>query len=421
MLSHRSPESGRRCRLVIEGLMRHVSSHAQPIDTVPVRQLRPVIESTPSPVRTADAPLALATLFGADLTDDVMRAVRGLLEHVGAPIDVCRISPALASTGTVGRIGVPYEAVALMRRQRVMVGASFGTCPLEPVSRLWRGLQRRADVVLDVRQCSTMPGSAAAHHGVDRDVLLVAHRVLERAAGPARNTSSADQWTRARHAAEIVYRLAASEDRPVLLVLPVGRGTPAQRMFSDALERQATLQRAQAPRCVKAGLLSALLSSDGGAERWLVASVMRMEGLSTLTTEAIGDTGPWPVMSLGRDVTFYDMPTSVRDSGDVLPMLLVLVSALHRSGSATLARALMQALLTTAAAAARMREELGTELIVPHHAFVRGVLANWGRVPFEVPTERSISQRVAFAPPARSPSPPDVRSAVRPKWRRTAA
>ena len=422
MLSHRPPDLGQRCRLAIEGLMRHVSSPAQLTDTVTARRAsRCVTEPTQTPVRAVDAPLALGTLFGADTLDAAIQSVRALLNSVGAPIDVRRLSAALASTGTVGRIGVPHEAEALMRQQRVMVGASFGACALEPLSRLWRGLQRRADVVLDVRQCTTMPGSAAAQHGVDRDVLLVAHRVRERATGPARSTSSADQWTRARNAAEIVHCIAGAEDRPVLLVLPVGRATLSQRMFTDALERHAHLQRVATPRCVKAGLLSALLSSDGGVERWLVASVMRMEELSTLTTEAIGDTGPWPVMSLGCDVTFYDMPKSVRNSGDALPMLLVLVSALHRSGNATLADALMQALLTTTAAAARMREELGSELTIPHDAFVRGVLANWGRVPRESPAENAVSRRVVFAPPARSPSPPGVRSDVRPRWRRTAA
>ena len=401
--------------------MRHVSSLAHPTQTVTARPLRCATESTQAPMRAVEAPLAFATLFGAGTLDDAMQSVCSLLNCVGAPSDVRRLSAALASPGTVGRIGVPHEAEALMRQQRAIVGASFGACSLQPLSRLWRGLQRRAEVVLDVRRCMTLPGSAAAQHGVDRDVLLVAHGVRERAAGQARNTTGADQWTRARRAAEIVYRLAVEEDRPVLLVLPVGRATLAQRMFSDALERHAQLQRVATPRCVKAGLLSALLSSDGGVERWLVASVMRIEELSTLTAEAIGDTGPWPVMSLGRDVTFYNMPMSVFESGDALPLLLVLVSALQRSGNTGLAHAVMQALLTTAAAAVRMREELGTELMIPHDAFVRGVLANWGRVPLDSPSDDAVSRRVAFAPPARLPSPPDVRSDARPKWRRTAA
>ena len=401
--------------------MRNRSSLAHPTDAVSAHTSRRIPESDQPPTRAVEAPLTFATLFGTGALDDAMQSVCSLLKCVGAPGEVRQLSAALATAGTVGRIGVPHEAEALMRQQRVVVGASFGACPLQPLSRLCRGLQRRADVVLDVRRCMTIPGSEAAQNGVDRDVLLVAHRVRERAAGRARNTSGADQWTRARNAADIVYRLAVAEDRPVLLVLPVGRSTVSQRMFTDALERHAQLQRVATPRCVKAGLLSALLSSDGGVERWLVASVMRMEELSSLTTEAIGDTGPWPVMSLGRDVTFYDMPMSARDEGDALPLLLVLVSALHRSGRKTLAHAVMQALLTTTAAAARMREELGAPLAIPHDAFVRGVLANWGRIPLDSQSKHVVSRRVAFAPPARSPSPPDVRSGARPKWRRTAA
>jgi hypothetical protein len=249
-------------------------------------------------------------------------------------------------------------------------------------------------------------------------VLLVAHRVLERTARAIGSTADdSDARIRALDAADLVCQLAMAEQREMLLVLPVGRGTASQRSFVDALERQARVHQLRAPRQVKAGLLAALLSGEGGDTRWIVATVMTMADVSAVACEAIGDTGPWPVVSIGRDACFYDMPAS-GDADDPLPMLLAVSALLEREGHAESAQALIGAVSITLAAAARMREELGTDMPVPREAFLRGLLANWGRTPIDAP----VATRTAVsAPPARLPSPPDVRSAAPQKLHRTVA
>lgn len=345
--------------------------------------------------------LSFASLLDDDRLNRVSLAVTELLRTIGVPLDGKSMPTALARGGTVGRIGVPRAATMLMAQQRVLIGASLGTDPLSPVSRLWRGLQRRADVVVDARQCTTLPGSDADLAGHQRDVLLFSQRLVD---GTSRRRSTGDahgaagQWSRARQAAEMAYGLAVSEHRQLLLVLPVGRGTAAQQFFTDALERQSRLHRLPAPRTVKAGLLSALLTGDGGRERWLVASVMSIQELSLTAVEAVGDTGPWPVLSFGRTASFYDMPAQAPDESiDPLPFLLVVSSLLQRSGRVDVARTLMHASLVTASAVTRMREELGTSMAVPLDAWMAGVMANWGRAPLApAPRERRSSERREF-------------------------
>jgi len=370
------------------------------------RDARPFLSdrsaSTPTPLLMPRlpmlAPMAAAALFEDPVLVTMLAGVEAFSASLGAPLD-CRVIPAsLARTGTVGRIGVPSDATTVMLAQGLMLGATFGTDPLTPVSRLWRGLQRRADVYVDVRQYTTLAGSRADLAGNQRDVLLFSQRIIEGAARRPRLATggadaSAQEWSRAREAADLAYRLAAAEQRKLLLVLPVGRGTEAQQFFADALARQARLHRMPPARVVKAGLLAALLSGEGGSERWLVASVIPIDELSALAAEAVGDAGPWPVISIGRDVTFVDMPTTT--TGDPLPLLLVLSTLLQRSGRSDLASALLQATLLTASAVSRMREELGGTLSVPTDDFLAGVLANWGRVP-PVPAmrERRASVRV---------------------------
>lgn len=327
-------------------------------------------------------PLSVATLFADPVRDGVAIAVQQFLAAAGVALDLRVVPSSLARGGTVGRIGVPQNAADIVEQQRAVIGASFGDDPLAPVPRLWRGMQRRADVLVDLRQCLTLPGSDAHRAGNKRDVLLLSHRILERTIRQARSDApSADQWTRARESAETVYRLAIAEQRTVMLVLPVGRGTAAQQSFADALDRQARVHRLPSPRIVKAGLLAALLCGESSTARWLVASVMPMSELSALATEAIGDAGPWPVVSIGRGATFYDMPASAPDAHDPVPLLLVIVHMLQRSGLAASARALCDAVLVTRTAEVRMREELGTDLPVPTEAFLNGVLANRGRSP----------------------------------------
>jgi len=342
-------------------------------------------------------PLTVAVLLDDATHLSQFTALRALGTAIGAPLDCAMMPATLARGGTVGRIGVPAEAMALMQHQRVMLGATFGADPLLPVARLWRGLQRRADVQVDVRQCTTLVGSDAHRSGNQRDVLLFSQRVVEGSprrrsrSGGAADAAAAD-WARARDAADLAYRLAAAEERRLLLVLPVGRGTEAQQLFGDALERQARVHRMAMPRTVKAGLLAALLSGESGDERWLVASVIPIDDLSLMVREAVGDTGPWPVISIGRDVTFVDMPAA--PTAEPLPMLLAMSTLLQRSARSELARTLLQATLLTGSAVSRMREELGGALRVPVDAFMQGVLANWGRVsPASAPHDRRVARR----------------------------
>ncbi len=330
----------------------------------------------------ASGGLSAATLFADPGVSVMFDAVRELASSIGMPLAGCEVPAELARGGTVGRIGVPREAVTRMRAQQVLIGATVGGDPLAPVARLLRGLQRRADVLIDVRQCTTLPGSAAAASGNERDVLLLSQRTTDRA--PVRPGDTHDEtaahWTRARQAADLAYRIAATEKRTPLLVLPIGRGTRAQAYFAEAMERQARLQRLPSPRTVKAGLLAALLSGEAGRERWLVASVIPIDELVAMAVETIGDTGPWPVISYGRDASFYDLPHETAAT-DPMPLLLVLVSLFFRAGHVELSRTLLHAVRTTAAAQARMQEELGMPLHVPAAGFLRGVRANWGRQP----------------------------------------
>lgn len=355
--------------------------HGTSLGRTSVTERRPA-EATLRPIGVPE--LAVATLLEQPDMQSLLPSVHDFAASIGAPLDLRGIAADLARGGTVGRIGVPQAATAMMLQQRVVIGATRGGDPLAPVARLWRGLQRRAGVLVDVRQCCTMPGSAAHRAGVERDVVLFSLRVLERSAArrlPTDAADSADHWTRARQGAELAYRLAMADNRSVLLVHQVGRGTEGQQFFGDALERQARQHRLPAPRSVKAGLLSALLTGESGRERWLVVSAMSIDELSATACEAIGDTGPWPVVSLGRDATFYDMPSSTSGAATPLPMLLVLADLLRRAGRTDAARLLMESITLTTAALTRMREELGAPLEVPADAFLRGVLTNWGRLP----------------------------------------
>jgi hypothetical protein len=361
------------------------------------RAPRAALAAIPQPDDSAE-PIRFATLCADERLDDLVRHVQTFAASISASIDSTSIPAQLARGGTVGRIGVPQVASALMLRQQVVVGTSVGADPLAPVSRLWRGLQRRADVLLDMRQCTTLPGSVASLAGVEREVLLVSQRVLERTTSrlptPDENTA-ADQWTRARESADIVYRLAVAEQRDVLLVLPVGRSTDVQRLFSDALARQARQHRMTPPRTVKAGLLSALLTGDTGRERWLVASVMPIDDLVSTAADAVGDTGPWPVISLGRSAVFCGMPELHPQSVDPVPMLLVLEYLMRRAGQAEKSRLLLQSVRTTMAALHRTREEFGAPFEMSPRDFLQAALSNWGRVsPADVMRERRAMPRV---------------------------
>lgn len=327
------------------------------------------------------------TLSAGVLADDValaavLRELADFLSQTGTHLDLQHIPATLARGGTIGRIGVPHDATNVMLGRRLVIGANRGADPLLPLSRLWRGLQRRADVLADVRQCATLPGSAAARAGNERDVVLFSQRIVDRAAGRSgEDGASAYRWSRARQVADLAYRLAATEQRELLVALPVGRGTGSQRYFTDALERNARQHRLPPPRTVKAGLLSALLTGARGCQRWLVTSVMPIDELIAMTDEAIGDTGPWPVHSIGVDASFFDLPATRTAHENPVAGLLVLIGMLQRIGHTDRARAMLEALRVTSSAVVRMEEELGTVLNVPVSSFLAGVLANWGRAP----------------------------------------
>jgi hypothetical protein len=352
-------------------------------------------------------PFDALMLSAAVLVDDaalavLLRDMSAFFQQAGALIDLQTIPPTLARGGMVGRIGVPHEASAVMLGRRLVIGAHRGADPLSPVSRLWRGLQRRADVVADVRRCVALPGSAAERHGHEPDVVLFSQRISECAPRRSDDGPSAFHWKRARQAAELAYRTAASEQRELLLVLPVGRGSGSQRYFADALERTARQHRLPPPRAVKAGLLSALLSGESAPARWLIASVMPMDELITIADEAIGDTGPWPVLSVGTNASFFDMPASRTAHEQPVAVLLALIGMLERIGDGARARTLLQSLRLTSSAVVRMEEELGTVLNVPAVSFLAGVMANLGRAPLPGSGgDRRRSARGAAVPPPR--------------------
>ncbi|MCC7055019.1 MAG: hypothetical protein IT355_17230 [Gemmatimonadaceae bacterium] len=345
--------------------------------------VRPIPAQQPAQVRPATPVITVAALFADTHLPPLLASVERLAHSLGVPLTSRTIPASLARAGQVGRIGLPGEAVNSLLQQGVLISANFGGDPLAPVARLVRGLQRRTDVVVDVRPMLTLPGSPAAAEGWERDVLLFSHRTLERhpAVARSREADVAQARTRARDAAGLAYRLCTSESRKLVVVLPVGRGTRAQQGFVEALQQQAATAGLTPPRIVKAGLLTALLSGESGRERWLVASVIPIDELSAMIGESLGAVVPWPVLSYGRGASFYDLPVPCATE-DPVPLLLVLVSLLQRSGRGELAQQLQAAVLMTCGARNRMAEELGVPLRVPFDAFVQGVVTNLGRAPF---------------------------------------
>lgn len=368
--------------------MSHISRVQPAPRLLPVPPAPAAAPRVSQPARPAAHGLTVATLSPADALAQPMAVLERLARRLGVPFDVKAIPASLARAGQVGRIGVPREAATVMQQQGVMIGATFGGDPLAPVARLFRGLQRRADVVVDVRPLVTLPGTRLGADAWERDVLLFSQRPLDRTSPrtEASDMDDAREQSRSRDAAALAYRLCAAERRKLMLVLPVGRGTRAQQAFAEALQQHAIANRLAPPRIVKAGLLAALLSGESGRERWLVSSVIPIDELSAMVGESVGPVVAWPVLSYGRGASFYDLP--VHAEGDAVPLLLVLASLLQRSGRGEMAQALQAAVLMTCAARTRAAEELGVpELRVPFDDFVSGVVANWGRQPV-VPSPR---------------------------------
>ncbi|MCU0625384.1 MAG: hypothetical protein MUF21_02705 [Gemmatimonadaceae bacterium] len=278
---------------------------------------------------------------------------------------------------------MPAQAIRAVGEAGVALGATLSLDPLAPLPRMWRGLQRRCDVLADVRHCVTLPGSDAHRMGNERDVILVSQRRTERSLADWRGADhDVDGWGRARRVAELAYRLAASDGRRVVLAVPPGRLTSAQRLLADACEREARQQRQEGVRTVKAGLLAALLSGDTGRQPLVVVSPMSMEELSSTVVAAIGDTGPWPVIAAGERVTFYDIPPVRGESASVVDptgVLLAAVAMLQRQALVEPASGLLHALRLALAAEARMRGEDGRRLPVSADQFASAVIAHYGR------------------------------------------
>jgi hypothetical protein len=129
---------------------------------------------------------------------------------------------------------------------------------------------------------------------------------------------------------------------------------------------------------------------------------MPMDELITIADEAIGDTGPWPVLSVGTNASFFDMPASRTAHEQPVAVLLALIGMLERIGDGARARTLLQSLRLTSSAVVRMEEELGTVLNVPAVSFLAGVMANLGRAPLPGSGgDRRRSARGAAVPPPR--------------------
>jgi hypothetical protein len=186
-------------------------------------------------------------------------------------------------------------------------------------------------------------------------------------------TANAQHWSHARDAADLICAAAVRDQRRVLLVDAIGRSTPSQRLFADALDREMRQRRMSPARCVRAGLLAAMLIPDRASAPLLVASTIGIEDLDAIASEALGDCGAWPVVHIGRHATFYDIPT-LADATPVqvaTSLLLAVAHMMEPAGRAPDARTLVGAL--------RLRGELPapSELMT----LLRGVRANWGRTP----------------------------------------
>jgi hypothetical protein len=327
--------------------------------------------------------LSLACFWDDAAVDEALVAARKVLHHLGVSLEPRAVPSSLARGGTVGRIGVPPQALDAVAGAGVALGATLGQSPLAPLPRLWRGLQRRCDVLVDIRHCVTLPGSDAHALGNDRDVILVSQRRVDRVSAAARGAEAdLGGWGRARRVAELAYRLAAADRREVVLAVPPGRLTPGQKQLADACQREAQRLGLEGVRTAKAGLLAALLCGDGGARPWVVVSPMPMDELSTAVAAAIGDAGPWPVIAAGERTTFYDIP-SVRGVGagavDPTGILLACVAMLQRQGLREPAYALLHAVRLARGAEARMRGPAGTPLPLPADVVARTVIAHLGR------------------------------------------
>ncbi len=333
-----------------------------------------------APARPA---LSLACFWDDAAVDEALVAARKVLHHLGVSLEPRAVPSSLARGGTVGRIGVPPQALDAVAGAGVALGATLGQSPLAPLPRLWRGLQRRCDVLVDIRHCVTLPGSDAHLLGHERDVILVSQRRVDRTGAGTRATETdLNGFGRARRVAELAFRLAAADRREVVLAVPPGRLTPAQKQLADACQREAQRLGHEGVRTAKAGLLAALLCGDIGARPWVVVSPMPMDELSAAVAAAIGDTGPWPVIAAGERTTFYDIP-SVRGTttGAVDPtgVLLACVAMLQRQGLREPAYALLHAVRLARAAEARMRTAPATPLPLHADVMARAVIAHLGR------------------------------------------
>lgn len=359
---------------------------------------RPRAAAPQPPAAPARPTLPVAGFWDDAGVDEALVAARRVLAHIGVALDPRAVPASIAKGGTVGRIGVPPQALRAVGEAGVALGATLSLDPLAPLPRMWRGLQRRCDVLADVRHCVTLPGSEAHRMGHERDIVLVSQRRTERSLADWRGAEhDVDGWGRARRVAELAYRLAAADNRRVVLAVPPGRLTAGQKLLAEACDREARQQRAEGVRTVKAGLLAALLTGEAGRHPMVVVSPMSIEELSQTVAAAIGDTGPWPVVAAGERVTFYDVPPVRGADGGVDPtgILLACVAMLQRQGLSDQATGLLHALRLARAAEARMRPAGEPRLAIGADAFASAVIAHYGR------------HRPAPPAPALPPAEPD--------------
>lgn len=372
-------------------------------NTAPLRPVVPFPRPRPTVVAAPVTPprptLSIACFWDDAGVDEALVAARRVLQHMGVALEPRAVPASLAKAGTVGRIGVPSQAIRAVADAGVALGATLSLDPLAPLPRMWRGLQRRCDVLADVRHCVTLPGSEAHAMGHERDIVLVSQRRTERSLADWRGADSdVDGWGRARRVAELAFRLAQADGRKVVLAVPPGRLTAGQKLLADACDREARQQRLDGVRTVKSGLLAALITGDTGREPMVVVSPMSMEELSATVTAAIGDVGPWPVVAAGERVTFFDIPPVRHESGspiDPTGVLLACVAMLHRQGLSEPAAGLLHAIRLALAAEARMRPAGAARVHVGADALAGAVIAHYGR------------HRPAPAAPVLPPEPDD--------------
>jgi hypothetical protein len=343
------------------------------------RAASPALTEVRAPVATPALPLRLAILTTEPAMDSALDAARRVLAHAGVALDARPIPESALKGGTVGRIGVPQAVLDAVEGADAVLAPVIGRDPLEPATRLWRGLVRRYAAERDVSAMQTLPGSPAARAGHARDLVLVAQRM--RVDGSTTH-DDIDGWGRARRTAERVVRMAIADERDILVVTPPGRLGPQAKLLADAVDREARTHRITPPQVIKAGMLAAHIAGRRGVRRAVIVSAMTMAELRATLDNAIGSLGPWPAVSEGADRPFIAVELPATDDVQCVDPtgLLLACSMLLRERGDRAGEMLLHAMQVTVAAEARMRHVPAERLRIPAHQVAAAVIANWGRV-----------------------------------------